>query len=184
MELRTNNNGNSGRAFLATVFFLLLIAVSALFFSYNFRLIKTTSGFHVIEKSDPVFDTPYVDITDWGINELFEYRNITYELINAGYGSEIPQLSMFRHAADQGVQSVSEFNERYGISEGVSDGYAWTVEQMREMDRQYEISQRMNTAMKEAKRIDQEYGISEKVKEGMDKAEEAARDLWEKVNED
>ncbi len=131
MELRTNNTYNSGRAFLATVLFLLLLAVSISFFSYNFRIIKTGSGFHVVEKSDPAFDAPYVDMTDWGVKQLFEFRNITHELINAGYGAEISQV-----------------------------------------------------AMQEVNRIDQEYGVSEKVKEGMDKAEETARDLWEKVQDD
>jgi len=131
VELHTNNTYNSGRAFLATVLFLLLLAVSISFFSYNFRIIKTGSGFHVVEKSVPAFDTPYVDMTDWGVKQLFEFRNIAYELINAGYGSEIPQV-----------------------------------------------------AMKAAKRIDKEYGVSEKMKEGMDKAEEAARGLWEKVQDD
>ena len=76
----------------------------------------------MVEKSEPAFDTPYVDITDWGIKELFAHRHITYEVIHAGYGAEIPQVVLFKHAVDQGVQSVKEFHERYGASDSVSGG--------------------------------------------------------------
>lgn len=183
MRFDIKNHNSSGRAFLATILFVLLITVSASFFTYNFRVVKTFSGFHVVEKSDPAFDAPYVDITGWGVKELFVFHDITYEVINAGYVSEIPQVAMFNHAVDQGVSSIQEFDERYGVSQGVSDWYDWTVEQMREMDRQYEIQQKVDAVVDEAKRIDEEYGISESLKEGMDKASEAAKEIWEKVKE-
>jgi len=174
----------SGRASLALILFLLLIAVVASFFTYNFRIINTTGGIHVVEKSDPAFDKPYVDISHWGIKELFRYRNITYEVIRAGHGSEIPQIALFRHAADQGVSSAKEFDERYDISTRVTEGYEWTVARMQELDKQYEIRGKMDAAIDEANRIDEEYGISEGVKEGMDDVSDAARELMEKAKND
>lgn len=81
------------------------------------------------------------------------------------------------------VRSVQEFDERYGVSQGVSDGYDWTIEQMRQMDRKYEIQQKVDAVVDEAKRIDEEYGISESLKEGMEKAGEAAKEIWEKVKD-
>ena len=174
----------SGKAFLTTILILLLITVSTSFFTYNFRIVKTTGGFHVVEKSEPAFDAPYVDITDWGIKELFVFMHITHEVIGAGYGSEIPQVAMFNYAIEQGIESIKEFDERYGVSQGVSDGYDWTVEQMHQVDREYEIQQKIDAVADEAKRIDEEYGISESLKEGMDKAGEAAKDNWEKAKGD
>ena len=183
LNFYVKNRNSSGRTFFTTILFLLLIAVSVSFFSYNFRIVKTTEGFHVVEKSEPAFDAPYVDITDWGMKELFVFHDITFEVINAGYGSEIPQVAMFNHAVDQGVSSVQEFDERYGLSQGVSDGYDWTIEQMRQMDREYKIQQKVDAVVDETKLIDEEYGISESVKEGMDKAGEVAKEIWEKVKD-
>jgi hypothetical protein len=173
-----------GSSFITTILLLLLIAVSVSFFTYNFRVIKTTGGFHVVEKSEPGFEIPYVDITAWGIKDLFAFYDITLEVIKAGYGSEIPQVAIFKHAVDQGVETVQEFDERYGVSQGVSDSYDWTVEQMRQMDREYEIQQKFDAVADEAKRIDEEYGVSDSVKEGLKQAEEAAKKLWGKTKEE
>jgi len=184
LGLFIKHGSSSGRAFPATILGLLLIAVAASFFTYNFRIVKTTGGFRMIEKSQPALESPYVDITDWGVKELYVFRNITYEVIHAGYGSEIPQVAMFNHAVDQGVQSVNEFDARYGVSGTAAEGYQWTIEQMRQIDRKYEIREGVNAAMEEAQRIDEEYMLSEGAKEGLNKAREAARELWEKVQDD
>lgn len=183
MGFKTNKKNIKGGAFLAAILFILLIVVSTSFFAYNFRIVKTMGGIHVVEKSEPAFDAPYVDITEWGIKELFVFHDITFEVINAGYGQEIPYVVAFKHAVDQGVGTVQEFDERYGVSQGVSDGYDWTIERMRQMDREYEIQQKVVAAVDEAKRIDEEYGISESVKEGMKALEEAARKVLEKQDE-
>src|SRR5680860_1333186 len=151
---------DSGKAFLITILVLLLITVSVSFFTYNFRLVKTTGGIHVVEKAQPAFDTPYVDITKWGLKEMFVFRQITGEVIDAGYGPEPPYVAAFKHAFNQGVVSVKEFDERYGISQSVADGYEWSIDQMKEMDQQYELSQKMEAMKNRARELDEQYQIS------------------------
>ena len=138
---------------------ILLVAVSGAFFSYNFRVARTLEGIVLVEKSESGFEKTFVDISAWTIRDLFINRQITMEVIKAGHADGIPQVAAFNHAMDKGVDSLEDFDERYGVSES----FELTIEKMREIDKKYDFSERVEKAI--------------------DDVTEAAKELWEQVNE-
>jgi len=138
---------------------ILLVVVCAAFFSYNFRVARTLDGIVLVEKSESGFEKTFVDISAWTIRDLFINHQITMEVIKAGHTDGIPQVAAFNHAMDKGVESVEDFDERYGVSEG----FELTIEKMRAIDKKYDFSER--------------------VEQAIDDVTDAAKELWEQINE-
>lgn len=163
---------------------LLAISVAAGVFAFNFSLLKTTDGIRLISKSDKGFNNLYVDASSWSLKDLFANPALVRDITQAGYSDELPQVKAFHHAVSEGINSVREFSDRYGVVDAANT----TVRELKQFDERYRISERASEAHNAIKEtagdLDERYQIRERATEVADAARDNAANLWNRVKGD
>ena len=153
----TNVNDHRRAVLVAAV--IVAVVATGFVFSLNYHVVTTSRGTFVVPKRSLTLVDTFVDVRGWGWSDLWTHRETVVALVQAGHGAELPQVERFTGAVRAGVQTLQEFDARYGISD------------------------KIDRAARGVQEFDEKHRVSERVQEGIEKAASGVRNLMQRARE-
>ena len=111
---------------MRVVVLLLFLVGAGVAYSLNYHIVTTSSGIQLVPKGALTFEDTFVDVRSWGWTDLWTHRATAMAIVNAGHGSDLPQVQSFNRAVEAGVRTLTEFDRRFGVSETLATQRAFT----------------------------------------------------------